>query len=296
MTGLGGSDGAISIRDLTVHYPGSPGAALTGITLDVAPGELVGVIGLTGAGKSTLLRCLNGVVPHLAPAMVSGRMRVTGLDPLAERVGMMAGRVGLVLDDPDSQISQATVAEEVALGLESLAVPWPEMVTRVDAALESVGLAGFGERSPVTLSGGEQQRLVIACAVAMRPSILVMDEPAANLDPAGATAVFDLARRLGRDEGRTVLIADHDVERLASYADRIVALDRGRIVADGSPGVVLGHPDVIEGVGLRVPQVTGLAALLAGSSHGSHRTPLPVTVDEAVAWLGVHPPAAGATS
>jgi len=290
--GLNGGGGTISIRDLTVRYPGAPGPALTRITLDVVAGELVGVIGLTGAGRSTLLRCVAGIVPHLIPATVSGSIHVTGLDPLVEPVGTMAGRVGVVLDDPDSQISQATVADEIALGLESLGVPWAEMVVRVERALEEVGLAGLGDRSPATISGGEQQRLAIACAMAMRPSVLVMDEPTANLDPAGCSAVFGLARRLSRDEGRSVLIADQDVERLAATADRLMVLDAGRIVADGPPGAVLGRPQTVEalaGIGLRVPQVTELAARLAGPGPGPGPGPegmvLPVTMGEAVAWL-----------
>jgi energy-coupling factor transport system ATP-binding protein len=267
--------------------------ALEGVDLAVVPGELVGVVGLTGAGKSTLLRAVAGIVPHLIPASVSGGIHVTGLDPLAGPVGALAGRVGLVLDDPDGQISQATVAEEIALGLESLAVPWPEMMRRVDEVLAVVGLTGMGDRSPATLSGGEQQRLAIACAVAMRPSVFLMDEPAASLDPAGATAVFDLARRLSNDGGHSVLVADHDVERLAAQADRIVVLHEGRVVADGPAAEVLGQPGLLADRGIRVPQVTELAARVAhawpgpaGARSEPVSTPLPVTVEAALAWLG----------
>lgn len=269
-----------------MHFPGRPAPALEGITLNVRAGELVGLIGLTGAGKSTLLRSVAGIVPHLTPARVSGSILVTSIDPLVEPVGALAGRVGLVLDDPDGQISQATVAEEVALGLEALAVPWPDMVARVDDALESVGLAGFGDRSPATLSGGEQQRLAIACAMAMRPSVLLMDEPAANLDPAGSAAVFGLARRLSRDEGRSVLVADHDVERLGAQADRLLVLHQGQIVADGPVDEVLGRPGALAARGLRGPQVTELAARLTTGLPEPERTPLPVTTAAALTWLG----------
>ncbi len=250
------------------------------------------MLGLTGAGKSTLLRCVAGIVPNLVPAEVTGSLRVTGLDPLGEAVGTLSGRVAVVLDDPDAQVSQATVADEVALGLESMAVPWSEMVIRVDSALEMVGLASLGERSPASLSGGEQQRLAIACAIAMQPAVLVMDEPTANLDPAGSRALFELVRRLSRDDGWTVLIADHDVERLANHADRIVLLRAGRLVAAGSPGDVLGRPDALETLGMRVPQVTELAARLAGPLGRSAASRLPVTVDETAAWLAPRIPGA----
>ncbi len=277
-----GVDG-VSIRGLTVRYPRTSRAALSGVTLEVPAGEIVGVMGLTGSGKSTLLRCLNGIVPHLVPAGIEGSLRVAGLDPLGGPVARLAGRVGMVLDDPEAQISQGTLAEEVALGLESLAVPWTEMVDRVHEALDAVGLRGLDGRSPMTLSGGEQQRLAIACALAMRPLVLVMDEPTANLDPAGRATVFELIRRLNRERGITVVIAEHDVERLAEHAHRLVVLDEGRIVEDGTPGQVLGRPRDLAALGLRVPQVTELAARIAPSSGTPG--PLPVTVDAGIAWL-----------
>ncbi len=135
----------------------------------------------------------------------------------------------------------------------------------------------------MTLSGGEQQRLAIACAIAVRPAVLVMDQPTASLDPAGTTAVFALIRRLNREHGLTVVIADHDVERLAEHADRILVLHDGHLVADGTPEAVFGRPVELGALGIRVPQVTELAAAVAGTA--SPDGPLPVTLDAAVAWL-----------
>jgi len=276
-------DAGISISDLTVRYRGASRAALDGITVELRPGGVTGVVGLTGAGKSTLLQCLNGIVPHLVPATMGGTVRVAGLDPVAGPVASLSGRVGMVLDDPEGQVSQSTVADEVALGLEGRGLSWERMRTRVPETLAQVGLGGLEDRAPMTLSGGEQQRLAIACAIAVRPAVLVMDQPTASLDPAGTTAVFALIRRLNREHGLTVVIADHDVERLAEHADRILVLHDGHLVADGTPEAVFGRPVELGALGIRVPQVTELVAAVAGTTGPDG--PLPVTVDGAVAWL-----------
>ena len=144
-----------------------------------------------------------------------------------------------------------------------------------------MGLAGLEGRDPTTLSGGEQQRLVIACAIAMRPRLLVMDEPTAGLDPAGRAAVYAIAARLNRDEGVTVMIADHAVEALAEHAHRIVVLDAGVVVLDGAPAAVFGALAARPEIGAGVPEVTALAASLAPAGVA----PLPVTLDEGVGWL-----------
>jgi energy-coupling factor transport system ATP-binding protein len=285
---------AIEIRALTVTYPQADRPAIASLTLDVDAGQLVGVIGLTGAGKTTLLRSLNGIVPQLIPATVDGSVVVAGADVGSTPVREMARRVGMVLDDPEAQLSQPTVAGEVALGLETLAVPWAEMTVRVAATLESVGLAGLEDRAPLTLSGGEQQRLAVACALAMRPGILVLDEPSASLDPAGKTALIDLVRRLHAEQGVTVVLAEHDVELLAELADRILVLDDGRLVADGTPVSVFGNPAELEARGLRPPQVTEAAALVSGpvrrgrsgASGAGPAAVLPVTMDAALRWFG----------
>jgi energy-coupling factor transporter ATP-binding protein EcfA2 len=253
------------------------------VSLEIGRGELVGLVGGNGAGKTTLCLSLNGVVPHLLTGDRSGEVLVAGSDPVATTVRDMARRVALVFDDAEAQLSQPTVADEVAMGLENLAVPPGEMAARIDASLAAVGLGSLAGRDPLTLSGGEQQRLSIACAIAVRPSVLVMDEPTANLDPAGATAVLEIAQRLCREDGLTVIVAGHDVEALAAHADRLVVLDAGSVVADGAPREVVSRlvaPDAPV-TGIRIPEVAALAVALRGATGGL----LPVTVDEAVAWL-----------
>lgn len=271
----------VSVRDLRVRYPSAATDALDGVGFDLVPGELVGLVGLNGAGKSTLCRCLNGIVPQLVPADVSGSVTVGGMDALRTSVRLMACVVGVVLDEPDAQLSQGTVGEEVALGLESMAVPWSEMVARVDDVLARVGLAGMLERPPLSLSGGEQQRLVLACALALRPPVLVLDEPTSGLDPLSRAAVFDLLADVAARDGTAIIVAEHDVELLAERADRILVLHDGRLVASGTPAAVFGDVSAMRAAGVRVPDVTAVAVTLNGRAG----EPLPVTFEGGLRWL-----------
>jgi energy-coupling factor transporter ATP-binding protein EcfA2 len=254
---------------------------LDDVSFRVGDGAKVALVGANGAGKTTLLLALNGVVPHLLTGTRTGSVVVAGRDPLSTTVREMARDVAMVFDDPAAQLSQPTAADEVALGLENLGVPWEAMGKRIGEALDAVGLAGLEARDPATLSGGEQQRLAIACAIAMRPRLLVMDEPTAGLDPAGRAAVYAIAARLNREDGITVVIADHAVEALAEHARRIVVLDAGEVVLDGAPPAVFGALAAAPERGAGVPEVTALAAMLAPAGD---RT-VPVTLDEGAAWL-----------
>ena len=239
----------------------------------------MGVVGETGSGRSTLLRCLIGIVPQLVPAVVEGAIAVAGRDPRITPVAEMARDVAIVLDDPEAQVSQATVAEEVALGLENLAVPVAEMRVMVREMLDQVGLAGFEERHPLTLSGGEQQRLAVACAVVTRPQLLLMDEPTGNLDARAGRHLLGLVRRLAVERGMTVVIVEHDVELLAEHVDRVVVLDAGRVRLDTTPAAAfsaLARSDPTASV----PQVTAFAARLDPDA-----SLLPVTLEGAVRWL-----------
>ena len=271
----------ISVADLSVTYPDADRPALLGVSLDIQAGEFVGIMGLNGAGKTTLGLCLDGIVPQLLPATISGRVVVDRRDPSHSPVREAARSVGVVFDDAEYQLSQPTVAEEVAFGLESLGVAPEAMPARIANALAWVGLTGLDDRSPMELSGGQQQRLAIAAVLVMEPEILFMDEPASNLDPAGAGEVFAVARRLNREAGMTVLVVEHQVEMLAAHADRIIVLDEGRIVMDGPVADVLGRVEELAALGMRAPQVTAFAHALATGDRE-----LPVTVDAALAWLG----------
>ncbi len=227
------------IDGLAVRYPGKKVPSLEGISLDVAAGERVGVAGRTGAGKSTLALAAAGFIPRVVRARLDGRIEIGGVRTAGAAADALLGRVGIVFATPANQLSASkqTVREELAFGLENLGIPRAEMDPRIDDTLARLGIAHLADREPFALSGGEQQRVAIASIVAMGTSVLVLDEPTAQLDPAGTTAVADLLEALARG-GTAVLCAEHDPAVLGRM-DRCLVLDGGREIALDRPGTAL---------------------------------------------------------
>ena len=274
---------AIEVSGLTYTYPGAPAPALQGVTFQVEPGQLLGVVGANGAGKSSLCLALAGLIPALFHGQMQGTVKVCGLDTRLCTPGQLAGKIGLVLQNPANQLSgmRYTVYEEAAFGLENLGIPRSEMPARIERALQQVGLAALSERSPDSLSGGEQQRLALASVLVMDPAVLILDEPTAMLDPQGSQAVFKIIKETA-DSGTTVIIVEHHLEWIARYADRVIALGGGAVIQDGRPEEVFTSPLLLQaGIGwLRYT-----ATALQGRAQGlwPAHTRLPVTLDEAAA-------------
>ncbi len=222
------------------------------------PGERLGVAGRTGAGKSTLALVAAGFVPRVVRARLSGTVTIGGATVGSLTGGDLLGRVGIVFSTPANQLSASkqTVREELAFGLENLGVARAAMDPRIDEVLARLGIAHLAEREPFALSGGEQQRVAIASIVAMGTAILVLDEPTAQLDPAGTAAVGRLLAELARD-GTTILCAEHDPTILGGL-DRCLVLEGGRRIAEDRPGRALGSP-VLDPVGLTPPTLVRLA-------------------------------------
>lgn len=273
----------VVVHGLTVRYPDAARPALDDVSFSIEAGEVVGVVGATGSGRSTLLRTLMGIVPQLVPASVEGSLSVAGLNPSSIPVAAMAVAVALVLDDAEAQLSQLTVADEVAFGLESLGTPPDDMRRRVPEILERVGLAGFEERNPLSLSGGEQQRVAVACALVTRPRLLLLDDPASSLDPRTARTTFGLVTAVAAEHGTAVLVATNDADLLAEHAGRLLVLERGRLIADGPPPTAWAAA-IQGGPGAAVPSIARLAALVRPGSPA-----VPGTVAEGVAWLSGAP-------
>ncbi|HWQ12571.1 MAG TPA: ABC transporter ATP-binding protein [Roseiflexaceae bacterium] len=268
----------ISLRDVTFTYAIGKTPALRNITLDVPAGQVLGVIGRAGAGKSTLCALCTGFVPHFYHGRLRGTAVVDGQDVVQHPVAELVRHVALVSSNPFSQISGArtTVYEEVGFGLENLGVPRAEMIERIDWALREMQIAHLRDRSPYALSGGQQQRMVIAAALAMRPPVLVLDEPTAQLDPPAAAELAGLLRELSR-EGTTIVVAEHHLEWVAELADRVVALDAGGVLADGPPDQVMCDPLLLErGVGWPRPAL--FAARAREQGRWPTERPLPVTL------------------
>lgn len=269
----------IKIENLSVQYLEQEDKALDEISLEVDEGEFVAILGAHGAGKTTLCLSINGIVPNMINADMFGKIEVAGEVPPNIPVRELASKVGSVFDNPEFQMSQLTVFEEVALGLQNLGVDKETIIENITTSLEMVGLAGFEERSPFEISGGQQQRLAMASALSMKPQILVLDEPTSNLDPIGKEEVFTVTRKINQEEGLTVIIAEHEVEVIAEYADKVILLEHGRITEVGSPDELF--PKIVDNqsnVGVRIPQITDFASRTPEKFNGN----IPVTVDQAI--------------
>jgi energy-coupling factor transport system ATP-binding protein len=234
----------IEFIDVSFTYEGAESPAIENIDLKVRPGEVVLLTGPSGAGKTTLCSCLNGLVPHFHTGTLKGQVLVQGRDTRKTRVGVLSSLVGLVFQDPESQLISPTVADEIAFGPENLAVPRDEIVERVREGLRIARLQGFEGREPHNLSGGEQQACAIAAIFAMYPEIYVMDEPTSNLDPLGTQHVLSMIVKVAKERGKTLLIAEHKLEEVLPLVDRVVIMDRGQIVRDDTVEGTLGRGDI----------------------------------------------------
>ena len=241
----------MSVQGVTFTYHGADRPALRGVSFAQNAGEMIGVMGASGAGKSTLAKCLNRIVPEFEDGDFHGAIRIAGESLEVLRVCDVAPKVGMVFQDFESQLFSTNVAHEVAFAMEQVGMDRAEMDRRILPALEAVGLRGFEHRDPMSLSGGEKQRLAIASVLALRPSVIVLDEPTTDLDPEGRAEVFELIKRL-RGQGLSLIVIEHESEELRA-ADRIVVLREGEIAADGPPSEVFARTELLTACGVRPP-------------------------------------------
>lgn len=234
----------IEFQNVTFTYAGSDEPAIKNINLQIKPGEIVLITGPAGSGKTTLCSCINGLIPHFHEGQLSGTVLVGPYNTLKARVGGLASLVGMVFQDPESQLVTNSVLDEVAFGPENLGVSREEINQRVQAALEATRLTGYEQREPHNLSGGEQQACVIAATYAMHPEIYVMDEPLANLDPAGRTYILNLVVQVARQRGKTLVIVEHALEETLPLVERIIVMEKGEIVRDGTTQEILAQGDI----------------------------------------------------
>lgn len=271
---------AIEINAMSYRYPDTSNMVLKNIDLKINEGEFVGIIGPNSAAKTTLCLTLNGVIPHSIGGKLQGRVVVDGMNTLDHTVPELAVRVGLVISDPEAQLLQLTVEEEVAFGPANLGIPRGEIFQRTKEMIALVGLDGKESRFPLSLSGGEMQRLAIASVLAMQPKIIVLDEPTANLDPAGTMEVFSVVREIKERTKMTVVMAEHQIEHLVQFADRILVMDNGEVILDGTPKEIFKETETLEKIGIEPPQVTEMSHLLL-KDHGISLGGEPLTIEEA---------------
>jgi energy-coupling factor transporter ATP-binding protein EcfA2 len=273
----------ISITELTYQYPITEKPALRGINLTVEEGEFVAVVGPNGAGKSTLCYTIAGFIPHFFRGELSGEVTAAGLHTQESNLSEWVLNVGLAFQNPFNQISGSkfTVYEEIAFGLENIGTPRKEMNRRVEDTMELTGISQLADRSPYALSGGQQQRVALASILVMEPKILVLDEPTSQMDPIGTRQVFEVIKEMSQ-QGMTVVMAEHKVEWIASFADRVLALDDGRVILEGSPQQVL-SAEKLEKTGFALSRYTRAARAARQQGLWPEDQPLPVTLEEAAA-------------
>ena len=263
----------IEMSHVTFRYGGTTAegeqgpAALRDVSLRIGEGEFVGVIGPSGAGKSTLASVLSGAIPHHFRGELFGSTLVDGRDTCDVTLTDISRVVGSVLQDIDAQMVASVVEDELLFGLENFGVPHDQIEDRIARTLDTVGIASLRDREIATLSGGQKQKVAIAAILAMRPRVLVLDEPTAALDPASSALVFDTLRMV-REEGVTVVVIEQKVALLSEYCDRILVMGEGSLVLDGTPREVFVQLARARRAGARrdaVPHGAG--------GGGSHRRP-----------------------
>lgn len=252
----------IRFEHVSFRYPNATQSALHDVTLEIPDGGFALVVGSSGCGKSTLVRCIGGLVPHFSGGELSGSIRVHDLDPVALGPGVMSQQIGYVFQDPEAQAVMDNVEDEIAFALEHAGLVRQEMRLRVEEMLDLLDLAPLRDRRLEQLSGGERQRVAIAAALALRPRILVLDEPTSQLDPQSAEDVLQALVRLNSDLGLTIVLVEHRLERVLPFVEQVIYL--------GADDVIAGPPELV------LPQIP-LAPPLVALGKALHWSPLPLT-------------------
>lgn len=247
----------LEVRDLCHRYPHLDSNTLDKINLKVFKGERVAVLGANGAGKSTLFKHLNGILKPL-----SGEVLIKGEKMTKKNIRTCRETVGIVFQDPDDQVLAPSVEEDIAFGPINMGLSRNEVERRVKEALEMVGLTGFEERAPHHLSGGQKKLVAIAGILAMRPEVIVLDEPTAGLDPLSSARVLELIMKMNRELGITLLLSTHNVDVVPYFAERVFVLHHGRLEADGSPYEIFSDPELLRKAHLRLPRVAEVFEML----------------------------------
>ncbi|MDF0480343.1 energy-coupling factor ABC transporter ATP-binding protein [Vagococcus sp. PNs007] len=267
----------IEVEKLKYRYPLTETNALDDVSFTISEGEFIGIVGENNAGKSTLCQALVGLVPHFYKGLYDGKVMVCGKNVRESSVSELSENVGLAFQNPFTQVTGAkvTVYEEVAFGLENLGIPRDEMEKRVTEALELLGISEYRDRNPFDLSGGQMQRVALAGVIAMKPDVIILDEPTSQLDPKGSEEVFQAVQQLS-EKGMTIIMVEHKMEKIAAYSDRVMLLSNGKVVDFATPHEIFSREDihdygVIEPVYTQVAK--GLGLILENGLY-------PVTVTE----------------
>lgn len=261
----------ISIKQLGYRFKDANKDALSGVDLDIAEGEFVGIIGSAGSGKSMLTYACNGIIPHYYQGDFFGSVLIDGKDTVECSLMDISRIVGSVCQDIDSQMVASIVEDEILYGLENFGYSKEEIKERMDFALESLHVSDLRHREIATLSGGQKQKVALAAIIALKPRILVLDEPTAALDPVSSRGIFELLRKLCDEQGITIILVEQKIMLLSEFADRLVVMNEGKVAIDGSVEEVLAHADELECLGVNCPRVVTLSRAMGKLGLGDGR-------------------------
>lgn len=268
----------IRVDNLKYKYPLTEELALKGLSFEIEKGEFIGIIGKNSSGKSTLCQALVGLVPHFYNGAYGGKVFIDDMEVKKTEIAEIAAKVGMVFQNPFTQVtgSKLTVYEEVAFGLENMGIERSEIINRVDHALKLLDIYKFKDRNPFDLSGGQMQRMAIAGIIAMKPEVIVLDEPTSQLDPQGSEEVFQAVTSLSK-EGMTVIMVEHKMEKIAKYSNRVMLLNEGNIIDFDIPRKIFSRDD-LESYGVVPPAFTKICKGLGlKDTDGLY----PATIEEA---------------
>ncbi|WP_460024848.1 energy-coupling factor ABC transporter ATP-binding protein [Infirmifilum sp. SLHALR2] len=252
-------DRVVELRNVHAKYVTSERWIVENVTLSASKGEMLVLMGPSGCGKSTLLNVIAGRLPGVIPGVVEGEVIVDGVNPVKQGFRSLAGRVGIVYQNPEIQIVTRSVYEELAMAPENLGLPKEEVISRVEWALDALGLRGYEDKDPQNLSGGEKQLMAIASVLTMKPKLLLLDEPTSMLDHTGTGMVLRAITTLKEEYGLTIIAAEHRVEWAVDVADKVYLMADGRIVTGGTPDEVFSDVETVTKLGVRPPGVTEIA-------------------------------------
>lgn len=270
----------IQIKDFSFKYREGSELTISGINLSIAPGQFVGITGPAGCGKSTLTYAFNGIIPHCYPGDFYGSVSIAGMDSCSVSLTDISQVVGSVCQDIDSQMVSSVVEDEILYGLENFGIPKEEIESRISDSLEDMGISDLRERAIASLSGGQKQKVAIAAILALKPKVLVLDEPTAELDPASSYAVFQLLRKYAQDHGTTVIVVEQKIALLSDFVDKMLIVEGGTIRFEGTPEEVLAHSDELLAMGVNCPRSTSLMNILW--EKGLYAGPVCRNVEQAV--------------
>jgi len=271
---------AVSVKNLSWKYEHATEFALKGANLDIEEGSFVAIVGPNEAGKTTLVSAIQGLIPHSFNGVIRGYVEVFG-EKVAEKSSLeLAQEVGLVFSDPEAQFTAMTVQEELVFGMENIGLTVEEIDERLHWAVEMADIADLLDKSPFDISGGQKQRVNIAAILAMRPPILILDEPTSMLDPLGKDFIFDVLTTLREQVAMTLIVVEHNIEQIAPLADQIALVYDGQVVKVAEPREFFADSGFLSERHVEPPEVTALAHWLREQRY--YNGPLPLKMDEAL--------------